>query len=76
VRLESHDEMRRQWERYPEMSGARVPYTTLKQQSEAARYYLKGDFRAGDLDHLVAQYKTVKRVVRPKKLRAIDAARS
>lgn len=52
VRVSAHEDMKRYLADYPELRKTSSAYSTLKQESESARYYLNSNFRWKDYDEL------------------------
>ncbi len=52
IRVVSHEDVRRLRHRFPELRKTESKYAHLKQQSEAARYYLSDHFTWADFDEL------------------------
>jgi hypothetical protein len=51
-RVSSHNDMRRFYDKYPELRKTKDEYDELKQQSQSARYYLNPNFDWSDYDEL------------------------
>ncbi len=58
-RVASHEDVRRLWNKYPELKRVKANYTGLKQQSESARYYLNDQFTWNDYDKLRSKAEAV-----------------
>lgn len=75
VQLVSHEDMRNQYDKYPELKRTKNKYTTLKEHSEAARYYL-ADFTWPQYDQMrTSLLEPIKNAWRPKTVVAAQSSR-
>jgi hypothetical protein len=71
VTVSAHEDMHRCYREFPELTKTRAEYQLLKQESEAARYYLSDKFTWTDYDKLRSRLGKIEAVWNPKTKAAI-----